>query len=132
MARILIVDDDADLRQLLAAFLRSRGHETLTASEGARGLAQVAASAPDAVITDLNMPGMDGIEMIRRLRADGHPFLPVVVYSAFTGEGLARQACQAGAQVVLRKPAALRDVLAQVERLLQSAGPAEGESEDDE
>jgi CheY-like chemotaxis protein len=118
MATILLVDDDPDMCRLLAAFLRMRGYVTLTALDGAEGLARVASSAPDAIITDVNMPGMDGIEMIRRLRADGHPGLPVLVYSALEGEAICHQARQAGAQAVLSKPAALRDVLGEVERLL--------------
>ncbi len=114
--------------RLLAAFLRMRGYETLTAPDGAEGLAMVACSAPDAVVTDVNMPGMDGIAMIRQLRTDGHHRLPVVVYSALQGEAMAQQARQAGAQAVLRKPAALRDVLCAIERLLApKAGAAPGD-----
>ena len=118
MATILLVDDDPDMCRLLAAFLRMRGYKTLSASDGAEGLARVACLMPDAIITDVNMPGMDGLEMIRLLRADGHPGLPVLVYSALEGEAICRQAHKAGAQAVLSKPAALRDVLGAVERLL--------------
>jgi DNA-binding response OmpR family regulator len=114
--RILVVDDDPDLRRLLAVFLRARGHECLVAGDGAEGLAQVSATAPDAVITDVNMPGMDGLEMLRQLRSGDRSNLPVVVYSACAADAVCPAARQAGAQVVLRKPASLHDILAAVER----------------
>jgi CheY-like chemotaxis protein len=120
MTTVLIVDDDPDMCRLLAAFLRMRGYETLSASDGAEGLALVARALPDAVITDVNMPGMDGIEMIRRLRSSDFPSLPVLIYSALDGDAVFHQARRAGAQVVLRKPAALREILGAVERLLMS------------
>ena len=70
MARILLVDDDAENRALLAQLLSHRGHSTLEAGDGAEALARVRAQAPDLVIADILMPTMDGLEFVRQIRSD--------------------------------------------------------------
>jgi len=67
VAKILIVDDDGDLRTLLGLCFLRRGHSIVVASNGAGGLECLAAHAPDLLITDLNMPVMDGLELRKRL-----------------------------------------------------------------
>ena len=68
--RVLVVDDDAAVRDSLARTLRFEGHEVDTARDGLEALAMVRAGEPDAVILDVSMPAMDGLEACRRLRAD--------------------------------------------------------------
>ncbi len=82
MAKILIVDDDGDLRTLLGLCFLRCGHSIIVASNGAEGLTCVTAHAPDLVVTDLNMPVMDGLELLRQLRANGHRDLPAIVLTA--------------------------------------------------
>jgi len=69
-ATILIVDDDIDLRALLETLLRSQGYLTLTAANGEEALASIAQRAPDLILLDILMPGMDGNEVARRLKAN--------------------------------------------------------------
>jgi two-component system cell cycle response regulator len=80
---VLVVDDEPDKRQLLAFALEAEGYEVHTAADGAAGLAAVAAHQPDLIVTDVMMPGMDGYEMVRRLRSDPRTrFIPVIIQSA--------------------------------------------------
>jgi DNA-binding NtrC family response regulator len=81
MGRILVVDDEAEVRGLLAEFLGSLGHDVSEAEDGAAALSLVARSRPDAVCLDLWMSGMPGLEVLDRL-THTHPGLPVVVVTA--------------------------------------------------
>jgi CheY-like chemotaxis protein len=116
LAKILIVDDDADLRTLFGLGFLRRGHSIVVAGDGAAALACTVTHAPDLIITDITMPVMDGLELLRRLRADGHPTLPVVVVSAHAEQCAAATA--AGADVFLAKPVALRQLAEVAGRLL--------------
>jgi CheY-like chemotaxis protein len=83
MARILVVDDSAVVRRMLGAILKAGGHEVSFASDGEEGLAAVLAGGPDLVLTDLEMPNMDGPTLVRRVRADvegGGP--PIIMMTA--------------------------------------------------
>ena len=80
---VLVVDDEPDKRQLLAFALEAEGYEVHTADDGVSGLEAVAAHQPDLIVTDVMMPGMDGYEMVRRLRSDPRTrFIPVIIQSA--------------------------------------------------
>jgi two-component system response regulator MprA len=102
--RILVVDDSAPMRLIIGNYLSANlpGAAVHEAAGGAEALALVAAQRPDAVVLDLDMPGLDGLEVLRNLRADGGD-VPVVVFSS------ARQACldaalELGADAALAKP----------------------------
>jgi CheY-like chemotaxis protein len=116
LAKILIVDDEGDLRTLLGLCFLRRGHSIVVASNGAEGLACVAAHAPDLLVTDVNMPVLDGLELLRQLRAAGHADLPVILLTARADQRAAATA--AGADAFLVKPVPLRDLSATAERLL--------------
>ncbi len=116
MAKILIVDDDGDLRTLLGLCFLRRGHSIVVAGDGAVGLQCVATHAPDLLVTDLNMPVLDGLELLRQLRADGHADLPVIVLTARADQRAA--AIAAGADAFLVKPVPLRQLGETAERLL--------------
>jgi len=104
-ATVLIVEDDFDAREVLAVLLRFEGFTVITAEDGLAGLHSVQAERVDLIITDIEMPHLDGIEMIRRLRAQEQlGSLPIVVISACDGR-LLKTAITAGATYTMRKPA---------------------------
>ncbi|OBI90820.1 protein kinase domain-containing protein [Mycobacterium asiaticum] len=104
-ARVLVVDDDELLREQLAMVLERLGHSVIMAENGRAGLEAAERDAPDLVITDLNMPGMDGFELLERLKADARTqHIPVIVVS---GEGDAAsvvRCLERGAEDHLTKP----------------------------
>src|SRR5581483_10582060 len=79
--RVLVVDDDDDLRASLVRLVRGAGHPALEAADGAEGLAIVRSQPVDCVLSDVRMPGMDGFELLSHLRAE-RPDLPVVLLTA--------------------------------------------------
>lgn len=116
MQKVLVVDDDPGVRELLTDFLASRGYAVETAADGALGLEAVARSAPDLVLLDLMMPGMNGMEVLQRLRA-GAGSSAVVVITAVSDEAIGRSALQRGAIDYLTKPIDL----AYLERVVSAA-----------
>jgi len=117
---VLVVDDDADVRQLLAIRLRGQGYEVDTAADGDEALLRVAAGQPDLIFLDISMPGRDGLAVLAELRR-AELDLAVVMTTAFGSEAVAIEALRRGADDYLRKPfesAELQAVLARtVERL---------------
>lgn len=105
MARILIIDDDDLLREVIAATLRHAGHTVYQACEGRQGVELFHAAPADLVLTDLIMPGQEGIETIMQLR-DRHPGLPIVAMSGGATHSTFYLAIAAklGARRILAKP----------------------------
>lgn len=117
--RVLVVDDTASARQAIGQVLRDAGHEVELAGDGQAALELLIARPADLVITDLEMPGMDGLALTRRLRASRlWAQLPVVIVSAHTRDADVQSAGAAGANVFLGKPYADEDLLAEVQHLL--------------
>jgi len=111
--RILIVDDEGSLLMTLAANLELEGFEVECASDGERALALVKEQEFDLVLTDVRMPGMNGVELFRRIRAvDGS--LPVLLMTAFSLETLIEEAITEGVFAVLPKPFEIEHVIAAV------------------
>lgn len=122
-ARILVVDDDKVARDVLEKLLGGDGFAISTAASGEAALAEAARSLPDVVLTDLQMPGIDGIELCRRLRQiDGN--LPVVVMTAFSDMQAVIESLRAGAQDYLIKPLEYEVVLSCVNRALAQRNTA--------
>lgn len=120
MASILVVDDEPLLRQNLAKFLEIIGHTPLIASNGREALSMIRDEDVDLVLTDVNMPDMDGLELINELRGREPP-LPIIVMSGggrFDKSLLLQSATVLGAVVSLAKPFSFEDLKAAVEGAL--------------
>jgi CheY-like chemotaxis protein len=102
---VLIVDDVEDTRDMYAEYLRFKGYLVDTAVNGVDGMAKAFATKPDVIVLDLTMPGIDGFEAMRLLRADQRTARTyVVVVSGHALKGTADAVMQAGADVFLTKP----------------------------
>ena len=105
MARILVVDDDPSVRDLVRAVLEVEGHDVELAADGYAALRAVAAGRPDGVVLDVMMPGMDGHEVLARLRATtGGLELPVVMLTAAADDANAWRGWTGGVDYFLGKP----------------------------
>jgi len=120
---ILIVDDDPHIRQLLAFALTKAGLEAREAEDGEAALAAVAANPPDLVILDINMPRLNGLEVCRRLRAQGD--LPILFLSSRDDEIDRVLGIELGADDYVVKPFSPREVTARVQAILRRAGGRE-------
>ena len=123
MPSILIVDDDAALREGMAETLADFGHVALQAGDGAAALAVLAAAPVDAVLLDLRMPGMDGLEVLARIRAAADA-PPVAVLTAVATAANTIEAMRLGAADHLSKPVGRAALAALLDRLLPAAQPA--------
>jgi two-component system response regulator MprA len=125
--RVLVVDDEPAVRQALDRALRFEGYETETADDGSAALAAHAERPADAIVLDVAMPKMDGLEVCRRLRkaGDGTPVLMLTARAAVNDrvEGL-----DAGADDYLVKPFALEELLARIRALLRRSNPSDDEA----
>lgn len=105
MSAILTVDDSASIRHAIKTILAGAGHEITSAADGVDGLQRAANHRFDLVITDLNMPNMDGLTMIRELRKrPSYAGVPILFLTTETAESAKQQAKQAGATGWLTKP----------------------------
>jgi DNA-binding NtrC family response regulator len=111
---VLVVDDEANVRKVLGALLEQAGWTTTRAAAGEEALQLVRTADPDVVLTDLRMPGVDGLELLARLRAD-FPEIPVVLLTAHGSVDAAVEAMKRGAHDFLTKPFDKERVLAVVE-----------------
>ena len=124
-APILVVDDDPDLLRLMTIRLRSAGYEPIAVESGEKALAQVVAAPPRLVVTDLRMPGMDGMALFAAIR-QSNPTLPVIVLTAHGTIPDAVTATQRGVFGYLTKPFDAPELLALIDRALRLGG---GQSE---
>jgi PAS domain S-box-containing protein len=121
-ARLLVVDDNADLREYMSRILRAAGHDVRLAADGEAALEAARAEPPDLVLSDVMMPRLDGFGLLRELRAD--PQLrdtPVLMLSARAGEEARVDGIEHGADDYLTKPFSSRELLARVAGNLQLA-----------
>ncbi|MCV4776458.1 response regulator, partial [Escherichia coli] len=103
MSNILIVDDEQSYRQLLTLVFESDGHSIRTASNGREALELIKAEPADVIITDVRMPDMDGIELLKSAR-EYQPDIGVVLMTAFASVETAREAFKLGADDFIQKP----------------------------
>jgi len=119
MGHILIVDDDAQLRQSFEKILTAEGHTVKTASSGEAAISLVKAAAPDLVIMDVRMPGMSGLEAFRAIH-EIEPKLPVIIMTAFGTTDTAIEATKLGAFEYVLKPPEIPDILALIGQALEA------------
>jgi PAS domain S-box-containing protein len=113
--RLLVVDDNADMREYLARLLSTAGHRVSTAADGLAALEAVRAAAPDLVVSDVMMPGLDGLHFVAALRAEARTAsIPVILLSARAGQEASIEGLEAGADDYLVKPFSAAELLARV------------------
>ena len=123
MSRILVVDDEPEICRTLGINLRIRGYDVDVAGDGEAALDLAARHHPDAVVLDLGLPGIDGVDVIAGLR--GWSRVPIVVLSARDGEPDKVAALDAGADDYVTKPFGMDELLARLRAALRRATPAE-------
>ncbi|MDX2226427.1 MAG: response regulator transcription factor [Verrucomicrobiae bacterium] len=124
--RILIIDDERAIRKLLQVTLTGFGFEVLEAEDGPRGLLEAAHLKPDALLLDLGLPGMDGLEVLRRFREWSQ--IPVIILSVKGEEETKIEALNAGADDYLTKPFSSNELAARLHAVMRrSSGPVSPE-----
>jgi DNA-binding response OmpR family regulator len=100
---ILVVDDEADVREFLAEFLTMQGYSVSLAADGPEALECVEKDPPRVILLDIRMPGMDGIEVLKRVKAS-HPDVGVIMVTAVFDEEVGKKALKLGADDYITKP----------------------------
>ena len=114
--KILLVDDDESFVKMMVRFLRDRGHILTTACDGVQAMDSMAAEDPELVISDIQMPNMDGVELLRQA-SKRYPNTPVVLLTGYSDGNKAAAAFEHGAYGYLEKPVNLEALLAGIRRL---------------
>lgn len=122
--RVLVAEDQPEMRALLRRALKRRGYDVMDASDGPElirsivdGLIANETQVPDLIVTDVRMPGFSGMEVLARLRSEGWT-TPVILITAFGDAQLHQDAALLGAACVLNKPFAMEDLCSAVEKLV--------------
>jgi CheY-like chemotaxis protein len=119
-SRILVVDDDPVTRRVLSSVLERANYDVMASTDGHEALTELAAARIDLVITDREMPAMDGMELLRAVRqSPRHGGVPVIMLTGITLETASDEADAEGASAFLTKPVSSRELLETVERLLR-------------
>ena len=130
MTQILVVDDEIAIREILTEFLTNHGYSTEGAENGAQGIAKARSMRPQVILLDILMPGINGIETLKRLRKES-PNSAVIMISGHADTDLALQAIELGAYDLIQKPLDLkyleRTLLAKIVTLDPSGGPEPGQ-----
>jgi two-component system phosphate regulon response regulator PhoB len=125
VTQVLVVEDDADIQEMLAIRLRRAGYGVTVASDAQGGLAAARRVRPDVVLLDVLLPGMSGLELCRRIRRDERlSGIGIVVASASVGESHVAAALAAGADEFVAKPFSLAALLGRVRAVAGAGTPA--------
>ena len=126
---VLVVEDEPDIQALIVHHLTREGFRCRTAADGAEALTRLRASTPDLVVLDLMLPGMDGLELTRRLRAEpAWAGLPIIMLTAKADEVDRVVGLEIGADDYLAKPFSTKELVARVRAVLRRARPGEAPS----
>jgi DNA-binding response OmpR family regulator len=118
LTQVLIIDDDTSLLDVLSLAVEDAGYRALTATDGSRGLAIIRSEKPDVVICDINMPGVDGFTLCRKLRAENN-LVPLIMLTSRDSEIDETLGLELGADDYISKPFSTRVLLARVAALLR-------------
>jgi DNA-binding response OmpR family regulator len=122
MARIMIVDDDPQIRSLVWMMLKRAGHIPLEAQDGETALEEIRKERPDLVLLDIMMPGMDGWEVCKRIKSNGLTRdIPVAMFTVKSAEEDERKSFECGADAHLTKLLNMRELLETIESLIKKA-----------
>jgi DNA-binding response OmpR family regulator len=128
--KVLIIDDERELRTMLSGYLEAEGFETFQAADGDQGLASIAKAEPDLVILDVGLPGFDGFEVLRRLRQRSD--VPVILLTARAEEVDRVVGLTVGADDYVTKPFSPRELSARITAILRRSAVAMRPSDGDE
>src|SRR4051794_2346320 len=120
-ARVLVVEDDGDIAEVLRRSLRLEGYDVRLAGDGAQALDESSLFEPDAVVLDLGLPRMDGVEVARRLRSEGD--VPILMLTARDGVDARVEGLDSGADDYVVKPFERQELLARLRALLRRRPP---------
>ncbi len=123
MARLLVVDDDPTVAEVVGGYLSRAGHDVLLVGDGVSALRVVAEAPPDLIVLDLMLPGVDGLEVCRRVRAE-HPAVLVIMLTALAEEEDRIAGLQVGADDYITKPFSPRELVLRVESVLRRGAGA--------
>ena len=122
LSRVLVIDDEPDMCRAIALVLKKGGFDVETAADGEQGLALLGSTQFDAVLIDILMPGVDGLEVLRRIRAQD-PLLAVIMLSAVDGMDMKSAAFDAESDDYVTKPFGVLELPARVRAILRRGKP---------
>lgn len=117
--RLLIVDDHVGLRELFLFHMKAEGFKVAEAEDGLQGLAKIKSFKPDLIVLDMMMPNLNGLEMLRRMKGEGLPPIPVIVITAY-GESFNKETllAQPGVRDYMSKPVNYDDLAVRIRKIL--------------
>jgi two-component system cell cycle response regulator DivK len=122
--RIMVVEDQEDNRQILRDLLGSNGYDLIEAWDGETALTTLASQRPDLILMDIQLPGIDGYEVTRRIKADpGLRAIPIIAVTSYALSGDAEKAFEAGCDAYVTKPFSPRQLLAKIREYLPLGTP---------
>ena len=124
VAMVLVVEDEPEIAEILEGYLRRDGYRTERAADGKAALGLYRAARPDLVLLDIQLPELDGLEVLRRIRSDGNT--PVILVTARSEDLDKLLGLELGADDYVTKPFSPREVVARVKAVLRRANPSEG------
>lgn len=128
MAKILVIDDDKELRNILSEVLNMDGHQVIAAEDGFSGIEEYRSQSPDLVITDLSMPRVDGLEVLKSL-AEDFAHVPIIVITGSSDIETMKEVLSLNANRILRKPFEADMLLDAVGLLTGAIDPTEEKNE---
>jgi DNA-binding response OmpR family regulator len=125
MARVMVVDDDVTVREVVVTYLRAAGYDVGEAADGESALAELREQRADLIVLDLMLPGIDGLEVCRRIRAKDDD-VPVIMLTALGSESDRVIGLERGADDYVTKPFSPRELVLRVDSVLRRAGERSG------